>query len=1033
MNDKNQSTRFSLKDMVCYSRSAVVRLALGLMCVVLMLMVLSYLPDFILQAGSRRVGVESALRMKSLTEESKRKTDSHSSFQPPQGETPIPGIRIAATASAVINFAELAEQVKDQPIVPKIVEAPMPIPISKLPEGAVIRNTEPSETEEHSTSLEANRMRTIATRPNAVGFQASQDDGSVPPDTHGAVGLSHLMVPTNGSVQIRDRAGQTVVVNGQTVPDVSLAAFWGALFQRTETVDVFDPKVFYDPFENRWMFTVTAQRRSANSSVLIAVSQTSDPTGIWNRYRYDVDAQNQVWADRPEIGFNRHWIVVQANIYSIPTSTNPESFNRSHIYVFDKADLYADGAGQGTLFSLTGNVSSQVPAVTYDNTQNDLHLVRNLNGNDKGNGHLQIYTISGAIGSETLATGAMASTTATWDDSGISAPQRGTATRISTGDSRIQSVIFRNGSLWIAHTVFLPTNAPTRSAVQWWEITPNGAIQQRGRIDDSSGVAFYAFPSISVNRNNDVLIGYSRFSANQFASANYSFRLGTDPANTLCPDTVLKDGEASYSEGGGRWGDYSNAVVDPINDLNLWTVQQYSAMPNGADDRWGLWWGQILLEDVADLEIIKGGGGETIVAGEDVGYLIIVTNKGPSAAANVAITDTLPANTTLSAFVAPPDWNCKFPDIGGTGTIKCTKPAMVPFERAAIGLVLKVSPFATEGSVITNKADASTTTKEPPTNNNTSSAISRVITLADLEIVAKLDAPDPVITNSPLIYSIILRNNGPSAALIVSLSDNLPVGAIFNSCQSTGGGTCAGNGQNRTVTYISLAPGQLETVTLATTANCALADGQRIRNTAMVRSLTADPFPGNESGSATTTASNPPPVIACSLDLDVVAAVPGSDNASINYPAPAVTDNCPDVTVVCSPPSSSNFPLGTTQVICVATDSGGATASCSFNVTVWDVSIQDETSGDYLLFNSFTGDYKFQHCGSDGFTMKGRGIVNREGCATTLHDDTRVKASFDRCHIAPVNTGNAVIKRRQPDTSFILKDRNILNNSPTCR
>ena len=107
-------------------------------------------------------------------------------------------------------------------------------------------------------------------------------------------------------------------------------------------------------------------------------------------------------------------------------------------------------------------------------------------------------------------------------------------------------------------------------------------------------------------------------------------------------------------------------------------------------------------------------------------------------------------------------------------------------------------------------------------------------------------------------------------------------------------------------------------------------------------------------------------------------------------------------------------------------------------MTVWDASIQDNPNGqdningDYLLFNTFTGEYKFVRCGLDGFIMTGIGEVIRNGCVVTLHDDTVVNGSFDRCNIAPKNTGSATIKRRQPDTTFALKDRNILNNSPTC-
>jgi hypothetical protein len=97
-------------------------------------------------------------------------------------------------------------------------------------------------------------------------------------------------------------------------------------------------------------------------------------------------------------------------------------------------------------------------------------------------------------------------------------------------------------------------------------------------------------------------LGYSSFSANQFASANYSIRLGVDPVNTMRSDKLLKAGEATYYKTFGgtenRWGDFSNTVVDPGNDMDVWTIQEYASSPNfmNGDNRWGTWWGKISLK-----------------------------------------------------------------------------------------------------------------------------------------------------------------------------------------------------------------------------------------------------------------------------------------------------------------------------------------------------------------------------------------------------------------------------------------------------
>jgi len=79
-----------------------------------------------------------------------------------------------------------------------------------------------------------------------------------------------------------------------------------------------------------------------------------------------------------------------------------------------------------------------------------------------------------------------------------------------------------------------------------------------------------------------------------------------------------------------------------------------------------------------------------------------------------------------------------------------------------------------------------------------------------------------------------------------------------------------------------------------------------------------------------------PPVITCPTDI-TQSTDPGQCSAVVNYPAPTVTDNCPGVGApVCSPPSGSVFPQGTTTVTCNVADAAGNPASCVFTITVND-------------------------------------------------------------------------------------------------
>ena len=491
----------------------------------------------------------------------------------------------ASVKSAVINFSKLAREESSRTAPyrePKAIREPGPGPRHK----AVSTEAGAALEEQGPEAFNVQPEPFVPSPAPASNFKALEDSGtSIPPDTHGAAGPNHLMVTLNTQVRIQTRAGGTIST-------VSLDSFWAAL----GNPNTFDPKVLYDPFNNRWMFTCTANAESSTSSVLIGVTQTSDPTGNWKLYKVDADGADVAWADYPSLGFNKNWIVVTVNMFGNTDGT----FKRSHIYAFNKANLYAFGAtASHKVFSDT-NGFTMAPAITYDNALNTLYLVEDWDGHTQ----LRISSLNGTAAAPTYSTTHTFPTVTaanSWTfnpPGGDFAPQQGTTRKIMNNDSRIQNVVYRGGSLWCAHTIFLPNTAsPTRSAVQWWELAPAGTVKQRGRVNDSTGQKFYAFPSIAVNKNKDVLIGYSRFSSQQYASANYSFRAGTDPVNTLREDRVLKAGSAPYEKdfgsGRNRWGDYSSTVVDPLNDVDMWTVQEHAAAVSGGTSRWGTWWGLI--------------------------------------------------------------------------------------------------------------------------------------------------------------------------------------------------------------------------------------------------------------------------------------------------------------------------------------------------------------------------------------------------------------------------------------------------------
>jgi hypothetical protein len=488
-----------------------------------------------------------------------------------------------------LNFMEIARQEAagllppQHPWQPKKIKHPKPNRVFTMPNGY----TKPNEDEVAAPKPSAIQ---VASPSPTLTFQGLTDNNaSIPPDVNGAVGPNHIMTTLNTQVAIRNKTGTLI---GSLV---SLDNFFGG------GNNVFDPKILYDPYNSRWIFTACANAELATSSLLVAVSATNDPTGTWYKYTYDVDNTNTYWFDYPSIGFNKDWIAVSGNMF--PNGAG--SYNGTKTYVFKKSDLYANASTPSsyTFTATAATAFTLVPAITYDNSLDKIYVFEEWNNTVGSIRMLQITGVPPAAPAMAFTnlfpTGQVYS-----DNAGNDAPQSGSANKISTNDSRIQMVIYRNGSLWVTHTVFLPSTSPNRSSVQWWQINPTsvsntGCVQQFGRIDDATGTNFFAFPSIAVNASNDVMVGFSRFSGSQFASANYAMRYATDAASTMRDNIIFKAGEApyfkDYGTGNNRWGDYTTTTIDPTNDLDFWTLQEYASVATGGTDRWATQWAKLCI------------------------------------------------------------------------------------------------------------------------------------------------------------------------------------------------------------------------------------------------------------------------------------------------------------------------------------------------------------------------------------------------------------------------------------------------------
>ena len=444
---------------------------------------------------------------------------------------------------------------------------------------------------------------------------------AIPADTHGAVGPEHLMVALNTEIAVQTR-------EGELLSKVGLSDFWGGF----DHGFVFDPKVVYDHLAKRWVLFTIADVNTTKSAVLIGLSKTSNPNGEWDMASIRVHPTsvktNYLYADYPSVGYNGKWLAASVNMYKGTNEVaGTKEFVGSRIYAFHKPDYIRNDRAFYTQFDDPGYFTV-VPATTHDAADTNLLFVT-----ENSTRALRISALSGKVGQEHY-TPKFATTPlkdiVPWEFSigktNIS-PQKGTAKNIFGNDSRMHALIKRNGKLWAAHHVFLPEGVTNvnRTAVQWWNLETNATIIQRGYIQDTNGVKQYTFPSIAVNKNNDVLIGYSGFTKDTYASAYYSYRKAADPLGEMSKPALFKSGVAPYvklrADGRNSWGDYSATQVDPNNDTDMWTIQMYAetrntdqkGIPDDKRDRWGTWWGHVAFQPDDPPVIVVHPANQTIM------------------------------------------------------------------------------------------------------------------------------------------------------------------------------------------------------------------------------------------------------------------------------------------------------------------------------------------------------------------------------------------------------------------------------------
>jgi uncharacterized repeat protein (TIGR01451 family) len=259
----------------------------------------------------------------------------------------------------------------------------------------------------------------------------------------------------------------------------------------------------------------------------------------------------------------------------------------------------------------------------------------------------------------------------------------------------------------------------------------------------------------------------------------------------------------------------------------------------------------------ADVAIVKTVSAGPINPGETFTYTLLVSNQGPSVAANVIATDPLPAGVTLVSSVE-----------GCTAVGQdVTCPAIASLnagESVSYHLLVRLdASYVGDGSDLPNTATVASDTPDPVPGNNTSAPVTPQVGNGSSDLsITKTIVGGAVAPGTVFTYRIVVANAGPSTAHAVSVTDTLPAPLTFVSSPAS----CTAAGQVVTCTQATVATGGTATFDLLVRLDSAYAgNGTDIMNTATVTASTPDPTPTNN----TSTPAGPLPIGVGSADLSV--------------------------------------------------------------------------------------------------------------------------------------------------------------------
>jgi uncharacterized repeat protein (TIGR01451 family) len=240
---------------------------------------------------------------------------------------------------------------------------------------------------------------------------------------------------------------------------------------------------------------------------------------------------------------------------------------------------------------------------------------------------------------------------------------------------------------------------------------------------------------------------------------------------------------------------------------------------------------------------------DPVFAGNQLNYKATLANDGTNPAFNAELDIDLPSGLTVAA---PPAGCTPQPD----GDLTCTAAKLNPSSEKVFDLVIIVPSGFLNGNGTSTTVTATATASSAvgsDTDAGDDKATTTTLIKSEASLLLTKVCPAKVIPGSQYTCTITVSNSGPSDADKVVLSDDLPAKISLVGTPSGGGFSCtkAATNPELSCTHPPIKPGATHLLNVVFLLDDDLLPGAVLTNTAIVKSATPDPVPGDNQASRT--------------------------------------------------------------------------------------------------------------------------------------------------------------------------------------